>query len=125
MALASPVRSRLQASLASAATLALWWRRPGPPTATIAAIAAGLALVAWFFPRVYAPVQRGLDHLTHAIVAAVSWVILALVYFGLFAPLRAIRWMAGKPSLQMRRDPAAATYLAAVRAGPRSFERQF
>ncbi len=126
MALASVPRARLQATLAAGAAVVLAWRVHGPVTAAIAVSTAALAVLAWSLPAGYAPVQRTIDRLTHALLAVVSWSALALVYFGVFAPWRAWRRLTGRDPLATRPDPRAATYLVALPPGATGrFDRQF
>jgi len=126
MALAPARRARLQATAALAGSLVLLWRLRGPVSLALACVLGLLAVLAWLAPSSYAPVQRTLDRLTHALLAALTWCLLGLVYFGLFAPLRLARTLARRDPLQLRRDPAAPTFLRPL--APRSadhFERQF
>jgi hypothetical protein len=87
----------------------------------------GLATTtAWLAPARYAPVQRGLDRLTDALLAGLTWLVLGLVYFGLFTPLRFLRSWRGRDPLQLRRDPTASSFLQPI--APRAeghFDRQF
>ena len=125
MPLAPFTRARLQASAACAGTLALWWWRGGVVSASLAGVAATLAVVAWVAPARYAPVQRALDRLVHGLLTAITWVLLGLVYFLVFTPLRFARSLAGRDSLARAPDPAATSYLQPPPAGPRRFDRQF
>jgi len=118
-------RPRLQATLACAGTLALWYWRGGPVAAALAGLAAILALVAWVAPARYAPVQRGLDRVVHLVLAALTWTLLALVYLLVFTPWHAVRRLAGHDGLRRRPDPTAASYLQPLPPGPRRFDRQF
>lgn len=125
MPLAPVSRARLQASAASAGTLMLWWWRGGAGPATLAGVAAALAGLAWAAPARYAPVQRTLDRILHLLLAAITWVLLGLVYFLVFTPLRFVRSLTGRDPLARSPDPAAASYLRPPPAGPRRFDRQF
>lgn len=125
MPLAPFTRARLQASAACVGTAALWWWRGGPVSATLAGIMAALAVLAWTAPARYAPVQRALDRLIHLLLTAITWVLLGLVYFLVFTPLRFVRSLAGRDPLARAPDPAAASYLQPPPAGPRRFDRQF
>ena len=130
MAIAPATRARFQATVACAGTLLLWWRHGGPLTATLTLLAAALASLAWLSPPRYTPVQRILDRLTHALLAAFSWLVLAVVYFGLFAPVRLGLALTGRDPLrrppQTRTSARPATYLQPLPPpAARHFERQF
>ena len=126
MALAPHQRARLQATAAGAGTLLVWWRLGGIIPAAIAGLAGSLALLAWVSPSHYAPVQRALDRVLHALLAGLTWVLLAVIYLGVFAPLRAWRALTGRDPLQRRADPAAASYLRPLPPpAPGRFDRQF
>jgi hypothetical protein len=125
MPLAPVTRARLQASLAVAGTLTIWLWRGGTIPAALAGAAASLAVVAWVSPSHYAPVQRALDRGVHLLLTAITWLLLGLVYFLVFAPLRAVRSLAGRDPLQRKADPAATTYLRPLPPGPGRFDRQF
>jgi hypothetical protein len=125
MPLAPVTRARLQASLAVAGTVAIWaWRR-GPVPAALAGVAAALALIAWVSPAHYAPIQRALDRGVHLLLTGLTWLLLGLVYFLVFTPLRFLRDLRGRDPLARRADPAAATYLRPLPPGAGRFDRQF
>jgi hypothetical protein len=107
----SPARARLQATLAAAGGSLLWWRYGGPAFAGLAGLVCTLALLAWLAPTRYAPVQRGFDFVTRALLAALTWFVLGVVYFGVFAPLRVWRAVTRHDPLQQRADPVASSYL--------------
>lgn len=126
MALAPATRARLQASVACAASLVLYWRRGGAVSLTLAAVLTALAAVAWLSPAHYRPVQRLLDRIVDGLLAGLTWVVLGAVYFGLFVPLRLGRALLGRDPLGLRRDPSTTTFLRPI--APRAsthFERQF
>jgi len=123
---ASTSRARLQAALACGGALLLWWRIGGMLPAVFAIFLAALASLAWFAPARYAPVQRTLDRLMHALLAGLTWFVLGVVYFGVFTPLRAWRALMRRDPLQLRPAPAASSYLQPLPSGaPRRFDRQF
>jgi hypothetical protein len=71
-------------------------------------------------------VQRILDRFARRMLAAFTWLVLGLVYFGLFTPLRLWRTLLRRDPLRLRRDPAATTYLQPMRPAPAArFDRQF
>jgi hypothetical protein len=125
MSSASPTRARLQATLACAVTLTLWWWRRGTTPAAFAGIAAAFALLAWVAPARYAPLQHFLDRIVQLVLGGLTWVLLALVYFLVFTPLRLLRGALGRDPLARRPDPAAASYLRPLPPGPSRFDRQF
>ncbi len=122
----NPARARLQATLACAGTLLLWWRVGGTIPAVLAGVAGSLALLAWTNPPHYAPVQRVFDRVLHVLLAGLTWLLLAVIYFFLFTPLRLWRGLTGHDPLQRHVDPAATTYLRPLPpAVPGRFDRQF
>lgn len=118
------MRSRLQTLAGFLIALTIWL----VTRHTLALVAVGIAgtctALAWLAPALFAPVQRAIDAIIHALVTAVSWILLALVYFGVFTPIRLWRSLTGVDPLRRRRDPAAASYLAPAPA-PSRFDRQF
>ena len=126
MPLATIPRARLQATLACAGTLALWTWRGGLFPASLAGLAAALALLAWTSPTRYAPVQRVLDRGVHLLLAAFTWLLLGLIYLLVFTPLRAVRSLTGNDPLQRAFDRSATSYLRPPAAGSSGrFDRQF
>lgn len=122
----SPARARLQASFAVLGGLLLWWRYGGPVLAALAGLLGALALLAWLAPARYAPVQRGFDFVTRTLLAALTWLILGLVYLAVFVPLRLWRALTRHDPLQRRPDPAASTYFQpAPPPAPARYDRQF
>ena len=124
MSLAPVPRARLQASLACAVTLGLWFWRGGVLSAALAGLAASLALLVWTSPARYAPVQHALDRGVHLFLTALTWGLLGLVYLLVFTPLRAFRALTGRDALARSFDPKTVSYLQKPRA-PGRFDRQF
>ncbi len=91
MPLAPSARARLHATAACVGGWLLWWRLEYPVILAVAVALTGLAALAWLRPRSYAPVQRVLDRVLHALLAGFSWAILALVFVLVFIPLRLLR----------------------------------
>ncbi len=117
---------RLQATVASAGGLVLWWRFGGVFPASIAGLLASLALLAWVAPGRYVPVQRGFDFITGLVVSGFSWLMLALVYFCVFTPLRLVGTLVGRDPLGLKPSGDTRTYLRPVPpATPGRFNRQF
>lgn len=126
MALAPAARARLQASLAVLGAALLWLRTHHPLALALAALTVALAALAWLAPARFAPVQRALDTFARAIAAAFTWLVLGLVYFGLFTPLRMLRALLRRDPLQLRSTPAAVTFLQPLPPRrPGSFQRPF
>jgi hypothetical protein len=121
-----PSRARWQTTAAFAGAALLGWRHPGAVTFGLAAVALALAALAWIAPDRYRPVQRLLDRATDALLAALTWVLLGLVYLGVFTPLRPIRRLLRRDPLGGRRAPAGESYLTPLPPGATGrFDRQF
>jgi hypothetical protein len=125
MPLTPHARARLHATIAVAGTGFLFWRFQGPLSLTLFVLASAFAILAWLAPRRYLPVQRAFDFLIHAFLAAFTWTVLALVYFGLFTPLRFVRTLTHRDPLALRRPPAHDSYLTPLPATSPRFDRQF
>ena len=126
MAIAPVPRARLQATLAWLGTLLLWWRIGGILPAMAAGATGSLALLAWVSPGHFAPVQRASDRALRYLLAGLTWLLLALIYLGVFTPLRGWRALTRRDGLQRQRDAAATTYLRPLPpAAPDRFDRQF
>ena len=112
--------------MACAGTLGLWAWRGGVLPATLAGLAAALALVAWMSPVRYAPVQRTLDRGVHLLLTGLTWLLLGLVYLFVFTPLRVFRALTGSDPLHRSFDRTGETYLKSPPAGSTGrFDRQF
>jgi hypothetical protein len=119
-------RSRLQATAALAGGLVLWWRFQSIWALALAGMMAVFALLAWLAPEWHKPVQRSFDLVTRLVVAGFTWMILGLVYFGLFTPMRCLGVLAGRDPLRLKPKGAATTYLRALPPGAeRRFDRQY
>jgi hypothetical protein len=128
MALGSTPRARLQATLAFLGCLIFAWRSENVAMLVLAGATAVPAATAWLAPPRYAPIQRMLDRAVHALLAGFTWFVLALVYFGLFTPLRLWRTIRRDDPLGLRRPKRpVSTYLRPIlnHAGARRFDRQF
>ncbi len=125
MPLPSSLRVRLEATVAGVVSLSLWLLTRHVWAAITAAVFSLLALLAWFLPRWHAPVHRLLQRGARAVAVGFSWFVLALVYFGVFTPIRCWRALRGHAALALGPDSTQATYLADLpRSAPR-FDRQF
>jgi len=126
MPLAPISRARLQATLACVGACALFAWRGGVGPAIATGVTGTLALLAWFIPHGYAPVQLCLDRVLHFVLAAFTWVLLGLFYLLVFVPLRLWRGLIRHDPLRRRSDPKATTYLQPVPpAAANRFDRQF
>jgi hypothetical protein len=118
----------LAAGLAAAAILH-WLRpaRPAPPLA-VAAIALAFAGVAFASPLgLYPRLQGLLDRLGRAAGAAVTWVLMTLLFFLFVLPVGAVLRAAGKLSLTRGFDPRRPSYWSAPRRpdGADAYRKQF
>jgi len=102
MALSAANRSRLHATLACVIAGGLWWRTRAVAFATIGTIALVLFALAWINPRLYEPVQRLFTAFGRVLTAVFTWVVLGLVYFFVFTPLRVWNRIFGRDPLGLR-----------------------
>ncbi len=102
-----PVPSRLRVLLTAAGAaiggaVAGWhWRTPA--AITLAILTGALLLLALFLPRVYAPVFRVLDGIVQALLQAVTWVLLGIVFALVFIPGRLVLRLRGRDPLDRAR----------------------
>jgi hypothetical protein len=126
MAFARASRARLQATLAWVGSGFLFYHRPSLITESVVIVATTLALLAWFLPKAYGPVQRALDGVSRVLLTGLTWFLLGVVYFGLFTPLRLWRVITRNDPLRLRADSSARTYLQPLSsAAPDRFDRQY
>ena len=127
MPLSAHSRGRLQATIAGGLTATGWLIRGGRVMAVAAVTTGILALLAWFLPQAFAPIQRSLDGVARGVTKAASWIVLGMVYFLFFTPLRVILGLLGKDALRLRRSqPLPATFLQTLpAAAPGRFDRLF
>jgi len=122
----SITRARLQATLSFAGGLVLWWRFGGVYLIVLVGLLAALALLAGVSPARHAPVQRVFDVVTRVLVAGFSWLLLGLMYFCVFTPMRLVGALWGHDPLRLKPDRSAATYLRELPPAPAGrFGRQF
>jgi hypothetical protein len=108
---------------------ALLWRRSAPPwvAATAWAAAAASVAAALLSPRALRPVYGALLFVTRPVGWALSWVILAAIYFLVVTPVGLALRAFGRDPLARRADPAAASYWMPRKGtgGPERWFRQF
>ncbi len=122
----SYLRMRLQAMAACVGGLVLWWRFGGAAFAVLEGLLLIAALLAWVLPERYRPLQRVLDLFANGLVVGVSWLLLGLVYFGIFTPLKWLCVLAGRDPLRVRRRPVEGSYLLPLSSSPsESYKRQY
>lgn len=122
----TPSRARWQTTAALAGAALLGWRHPAAATFGLAAVALALAALAWIAPARYRPVQRRLDRATDALLGVLTWILLGLVYLGVFTPLRLVRGLLGHDPLGLRQTPVRDSYLTPLRPGATGrFDRPF
>jgi hypothetical protein len=116
---------RLQATGAAVGGALLLWRWGGYAFGILAGILAVFALCAWLAPERYRPIQRVFDFLTRVLVSAVSWFLLALVYFGIFTPAGLISGLFGWNPMHRRSGGAVTNLLPLSPQPPEHFKRQY
>ncbi|HEX2854093.1 MAG TPA: hypothetical protein VHO24_12715 [Opitutaceae bacterium] len=119
------VRGQLQATLAAIIASTLWWHFRSVTSASLAILLVTLALVAWFAPRLYVPVQRTLDRFARGVLAVFTWLVLGLIYFGVFTPVRLWRAVTRHDPLRLRISNQESYFQPLPPPGPRRFDRQF
>jgi len=103
------------------------WSRLGPACA-VAAIALLFALVAFVSPLgIYPRVQAVLDRFAHAVGAALTWVLMTLLFFLFVLPVGALLRAAGKLGITKGFDRDRATYWSEPGrpAGADAYRKQF
>ncbi len=122
----SYLRMRLQSMAACVGGLVLWWRFGGAAFAVLEGLLLIAALLAWVLPERYRPLQRVLDLFANGLVVGVSWLLLGLVYFGIFTPLKWLCVLAGRDPLRARRRPVEGSYLVPLASSPSErYKRQY
>jgi len=106
--------------------LMAWGWGAGPRGWFLAAVGVGWALVGLVRPLAIRPLYWAVSALALPIGWVLGEVLLAGVYYGLFAPLGLIMRLAGRDPLQRRFDRQAPTYWQPKKqpAGPASYLRQ-
>jgi hypothetical protein len=98
-----------------------------PGVAALAAAAPALGVCGALWPRLVRPVYLGVMAVTFPIGWAVSHLVLAVAYFGVFAAVALVFRLTGRDALRRRLDPSASTYWEpkARPQGPRRYLQQF
>jgi hypothetical protein len=128
MPLSARKRACLQATAAWTGALIIWGRTNNGLAVAAVCLTTALVLMAWLTPVYYAPVQRTLDRILHAAMTAFTWLLLALIYFGIFMPFRWWQSIRGNDPLELRgeRGSGRATFLHPLPTShPVRFDRQF
>ena len=96
-------------------------------TTALAALGLGSACASIFYPRANRYTYVGLATLTHPIGVVFSYVILAVLFFGIIAPTGFLLRLAGKDPLQraFRRDQPSYWTPARPKRSKESYFRQF
>ncbi len=119
----APARARLRreaavralVGVAVAAALAFWKPVLGGVVGGIALLVLAAGLVAPV--AVYARLATALDRFARAVGTAVTWLLMPLLFYGLFLPVGLLLRATGKLAITRGPDPARATYWEAPRAG--------
>jgi hypothetical protein len=98
---------------------------PGVSALAAAATALGLCGASW--PRGVRPLYLGMMAVTFPIGWAVSHLVLAVIYFGVFTAVSLIFRLTGRDALRRRLDPSASSYWEpkARPQDPRRYLQQF
>ena len=83
----------------------LWWRGRPTGAAALGALGAALVLAGLAVPEQLGPVHRAWMGLAHAISRVTTPIVLGLLYLLVFAPLGALRRLAGRNPLVRREGP--------------------
>jgi hypothetical protein len=90
----------------------------------VLAVAALLLLLALVSPLgAFRRVGRALELFGRAVGVALTWLLMAVVYYALFLPVGLLLRARGRLRLRKRLDPAAPTYWTPVPERPASLER--
>jgi hypothetical protein len=112
-------------ALALAATARFRW--PTRWSLLALAVAAAMFGVALFLPRAWAPVQAALDLAIRAVLAGLTWLLLAAVFAAAFIPGRLLLAALRRDPLRRAREPMRTSYWEPLppSRGPERFRRQF
>lgn len=116
-------RGVIGGAVGAVAALLLWQWRPAMALVVLA-IAALLTLLALVSPLgAFRRVGRALEAFGRAVGVALTWLLMALVFYGLFLPVGLVLRARGRLRLRKGLDPAAATYWKPVPPRPASLDR--
>ena len=97
-------------ALAVAVTAASWHRWPTAWSLGLLILAGAALVLAAGLPRAWAPVQAELDRLGRALAAALTWVLLVLVFGLVFIPGRLGLAVLRRDPLRRRPEPRRPSY---------------
>jgi hypothetical protein len=95
------------AALLAGAAVAMW---DHPASATLAVAASAVGAVALLWPVALRYLYVGLSLVTWPVGWAVSWIVLAALFYGIVTPIGLLLRLAGRDALGRRFDPSAASY---------------
>jgi chromate transport protein ChrA len=114
--------------LAAAALVYFALGRP-VAAAVVAGVAVLIALLAFAAPlTLYKSLSRALDRFAHAVGAAVTWVLMTVLFYLLFLPVGLFLRMRGKLAITHGADRRLATYWRTTDGSartPESYKKQF
>lgn len=90
--------------------VAWYWRGSPAVVVGLAASSVAMAAVGWFRPQALKPLFLGLTIVAIPIGIVVGELAMLSIYFAVFLPIGLAFRFAGRDSLQLKRDPKAATY---------------
>jgi hypothetical protein len=101
------------------------WSSTACLTCLIAGIVFGLLTL--MIPRVLAPLNRAWFHLGKAMGKVVSPVVLAIMFFGILAPVSMVTRRFGRDALRLKRGPVRSYWIDrdSLDLAPDSFKNQF
>lgn len=116
-------RGLVGGAIGAVAALLLWQWRPAMGLVVLG-IALLMALAAVVSPLgLFRHVRRALEAFGRAVGIALTWLLMAIVYYGLFLPVGLALRARGRLRLRKRLDPAAPTYWTPVPERPASLDR--
>ncbi|MFT3830996.1 MAG: hypothetical protein QM691_14940 [Opitutaceae bacterium] len=121
------LRPLLGPLVATALTACGWLRWRTPWSLALLLIATGLLALALLAPRLYAPIERRLTCFGQLVAIAFTWLVLGLLFFLLFTPVRLLLALFRRDPLRRRPDPRRASYWEPLppASGADRFRRQF
>jgi hypothetical protein len=101
----------------------LWWRGHGAAVPWLLGASPCLILLALAAPIALRPIHWVWMPVARAIARAMTWLLLTLAFYLVFAPFGIVMRMLGKDPLHRRFEPEAATYWEARNDGPFDADR--